>query len=347
MTWGAELFKIRRQLRDPDGNIWSDAFLRHLYNETQKDLQNRTLILEDVATQRVPGLYHFSYMHDWEWQFLPASMSQFYQCLQQHSGYVFAHRWEVQETSDIAADVSDYGIHFCHPWEAFMGQTPGEKIKFKFPSNMRNLKYIAYDEEPIAATSEKRVQISNPSYLTTEGRPFAYYQTDDIDATYVLYPRPSTSWQDEIAGEGVALYATDDTEDITTGTIAVRTGDSDTDTPGVAVDIVGADDNVWMAYDVSPTDMDTVSDPGDFPAYLQKYVRYGVISRAYGANTDGRIPTLAAYWGARYIGGIKVVKRFGRNRHNDRDYRLTTKGEGISRTHRHPRLPSAYPAVNP
>ena len=42
MTWGTELAKVRRSLRDPDGNIWSDVWLRHIYNDIQQDFQNKT-----------------------------------------------------------------------------------------------------------------------------------------------------------------------------------------------------------------------------------------------------------------------------------------------------------------
>lgn len=96
MSWAVELQKIRVLLRDPDGAIWSEDFLRGLYNDVQQDLQRQTGVLEDVAVQRVPPNYQFSYQHDWEWQFLPNSQSRFYQCLTQHDDKTICHRWESQ-----------------------------------------------------------------------------------------------------------------------------------------------------------------------------------------------------------------------------------------------------------
>lgn len=96
MTWAIELKKIRRLLRDPEGNIWSDSFLRHLYNDVQREIQEKTMVLEDAVTQRVPAIYHMAYQHDWEYRFLPQDKSQFYQCLQQYDDAVFCHRWETQ-----------------------------------------------------------------------------------------------------------------------------------------------------------------------------------------------------------------------------------------------------------
>lgn len=341
MSWTAELAKIRRMLRDPDGAIWSEAFLRHLYNDVQNDLQHKTQVLEGVTVQRVPGLYHCSYMHDWEWKHLPSNLSQFYQCLNPHDEGVFCHRWEPQEVTAIDGDVADYGVHFTHPWEAFMGETPADPVRFRFPANFHRMKFAAYDESPIHATTRKRVQSRDPSHIVTEGDPVAYYPTDDVDNSYVLYPRPSTAWRNEISGDGVAFFADGDTENVTTGTIAVR---SETYDGGelAAVDIVEVTDNVLMVYGVTPTEVRTLSDEPDFPDFLRKYVRYGVIARAYGGNNDGRIRSLSDLWTLRYEIGVKLVRKYVRNRRNDRDYRLMS---GATRLRvRHPKLPSTYPA---
>ncbi|KKL73812.1 hypothetical protein LCGC14_2071110, partial [marine sediment metagenome] len=74
MSWNDELIKIRRLLRDPDANIWTDGFILHLFNDVQKDFQHRTSVLEDAAVQRIPGIYHFAYMFDWEYSFLPTTL---------------------------------------------------------------------------------------------------------------------------------------------------------------------------------------------------------------------------------------------------------------------------------
>jgi len=347
MSWGDDLVKIRRLLRDPLSKIWTDEFLRHLWNDVQKDLQNKTKVLEDFVVQRVPGVYQISYMHDWEYEHLPTGTDAPYRCLQQHDDSVICHRWEAQVNTGLAADVSDYGVHFTQPWEAFMGLVPGDVIPMRFPDNMRHLKFIAYDEEPIYATTRKRLQSTDPSYLTRSGTPIGYYEIDDVDDGYVLYPMPVVSFVDELDGnEGPAWYVSGDTEDVTAGTIAVRLGSTGTSADGVPFDIVNTTNNVFMIYAVDPTDVLVAWDDGDFPEFLKKYIRYGVVGRAYGANTDGRIPSLAAYWIRRYIEGIKSTKRYMRNMYQDRDYRLTTKDGGAKRTYRHPRLPDTYPAVN-
>lgn len=346
MSWADELQVIRAFLRDPKGKIWSEAFLRHLYNDVQQDFQHKTHVLEGVTALRVPQFFQFCYQHDWEWRHLPEGQSQFYQCLQHHDDGVFCYRWETQQVTGISPDVSDYGVHFTQPWEAYMGETPGELVRQRFPRDFNSMRYIAYDEEPIAALTKKQVQSTDPSYFRTEGEPIGYFPYDEADNSYVLYPRPSASFYSDVEGEGMVLHAEGDTEDSASGTIAVRTYTSDVGS-GVALDLVETQQNVFMVYSASPPEIKTLFDEPGYPAFLRKYIRYGVISRAYGANTDGRIRSLSDFWSVRYGLGIEFAKRFARNRRQDRDYRLTTKGLRSRRNYRHPRLPDTYPAVNP
>lgn len=343
MTWGYELSRIRRHLRDPDGNIWSDVFLRHLYNDVQQSLQKETRVLEDVFAQRVPQLYHFSYMFDWEYGFVPTKWSQIYRCLTQHDLSVICYAWEPQVIAGIDSGVSDEGVHWTQVWEAFMGQTPGEEVEMRFPQNFNRVKFIAYDEEPIDFTTRKNIQNRDHSYLTKVGRSQAYYQKDDTEMSYVLYPRPSTSFQNDLTGEGVAFYEAGDTETDDTGVIAVRDDSTPSEIFGASYDIVDTQNNVFVVYDVSPNDVASYDDEPDFPPFLRKYVRYGVVSRAYGANTDGKISSLARYWGQRYTLGAEFIQQYVRNRKQDRDYRLVTHGVTARRRYRHPRLPDGYP----
>lgn len=343
--WLDELAIIRRYLRDPDGKIWSEPYLRHQWNDVQRDLQTKSLVLEDVAAQRVPDLYHLSYLHDWEWQNLPDTVTEFYQCLRKHDEMVFCHSWEPQQQTSIDPDVEDLGCHFTQPWEAFMGMEPGEEIRMKFPKRASELKYIAYDEQPIYETTRKTVQSVDTSYQSRTGTPIAYYMHESLDKSYVLYPRPSTAFVDEVTGDGVAFFVEDDSEDTDVGTIAVRTGSSESGNIGASVDVVGLTNNVLMVYSVNPSEVSALTDEPDYPQFLRKYVRYGVLARAYDANTDGYIPSLAKMWAERYRVGLQVVKRYMSNRSNDRDYRLMTKQSTSRSRRRQPKLPATYPPV--
>jgi hypothetical protein len=344
VTWGSELVKARRLLRDPEGLIWTEAQLRHLWNDVQRDFQSKTSALEDVAVQRVPAVYQFAFQNDWEWRFLPGDLSKFYQCLSQYNHYVACHRWEPQAVAGIDSEVSDYGIHFTQPWEGCMGLVPGEVLKMKFPLNFGSMKFIAYDEKPLDATRQKEVQSRDASHITREGIPVSYYPYDETEDGYVLYPRPSTNFVNEIEGEGLAFYASGDDEDDTAGVIATRSTSSDLE-DGAPVDVVDLTSSVFMVYNVAPVDVAGVGDEPEFPGFILKYLRYGTVARAYGGNTDGRIRSLAEFWQLRYDLGIAFTQRWLRNRRQDRDYRLVTHGAPSRRSYRHPRLPDTYPAI--
>jgi hypothetical protein len=205
---------------------------------------------------------------------------------------------------------------------------------------------MAYDDFPVSGITKKQVQSANPSYFRTEGRPIYWYPYDETDNSYVLYPRPSTSWVNEIEGDGVALFSDDDTDDTDSGTIAVREGSEDVP-EGVSVDIIDTSFNVFLVYRATPTEMTTVSDEPSFPGFIRRYLRAGVIGRAYGGNNDGKIASLSDFWLSRYTLGVQFTERYLRNKRQDRDYRLTTKGRVIRHNVRHPRLPDHYPVVNP
>jgi len=338
MSWGDELDKIRHFLRDPSGNIWSEAYLRHEWNDVQQDFQNRTGYLEDVAVQRVPGLYQGAFLFDWEARYLGVSVA--YQALTRHDQFAICGPWEAQETTGIAGDTDDPGAHFTQPWEAYM-DVPGELVRMRWPRNFHHALYLAYDNEPIGVSTRKAVQSRDSSYLETQGTPLCLYAYDQDQ--YVLYPRPSVSFVNELDGEGVATFADGDTEDVTTGTVGIRTASYDAG-EGASIDIIDSADNLFVVYRVRPTDMQSTADEPDFPGFLRKYIRAGVVGRAYAANTDGRIRSLGDLWEARYELGIEVARRYLRNKRQDRDYRLG--GPPAPRPTRSTlRLPDTYPAV--
>ena len=312
-----------------------------MWNDVQQDFQHRTLMLEQVATQRVPGLFQGAFLFDWEQKYL--AVNRAYRALTQHDDFAVCAAWEAQEITGLASDATDIGAHFTQPWEAYM-DLPGEPVRSRWPRNLNTVLFIAYDDDAIGGTTKKVVQSRDSSYLQTQGSPTCFYQWDQDD--FVLYPRPSVAFANEIEGtvDGGAWFADGDTEDTSTGTLATRTASYDTG-QGVTVDIIDSADNLFLVYRASPTDVEVESDESDFPPFVRKYIAFGVIARAYSANTDGRIRSLGELWAARYELGVGFARRYLRNRRQDRDYRLTI-GRGRTAS-RHPKLPDTYPEVSP
>jgi hypothetical protein len=145
-------------------------------------------------------------------------------------------------------------------------------------------------------------------------------------------------------GVGDTQFVEGDTANSVFGTIGNRAGDSFDQPYGLTSQIIPTDRNLLLIYSILPTPLIVELDQTDWPDFLDKYIIYGTLERAYTANTDGRIQSLSEYWGLRKIAGIEVLKRFKQNQTVDRDYRLTFEG-ARTRSSRpaQPRLPSNYP----
>lgn len=318
------------------------------------------------------------------------------------------------------ADVSD--PTFTHPWESFIsGAPPGRPVPIPFPPNFDKAKMLAWDREPLDYIDLKKLMADDSSWASHSGRPSNYWRPDDVENTFVLYPRPDNPtwddyvrpdeepcnysytydwevsdayivgpgylftpehsdieityifpWENEhldsgdclrpdalarstdalVVGlvkdlEGMVTHVGGDTQQgDEAGTIGRRSGTFFGDSlPGITTDVLDIDDNVLLIYRIIPTELHLDSDKSDFHEYLQKYVEYGVLERAYAVDNDGKIDSLRDYWGYRKELGLKHIKTFMSKRLADRDFRMVTPGVSGRTQRRHPRLPSEYPPI--
>ena len=58
--------RLRRYLRDPDGDIWSDDDILLYWNQSQVEIQQKTWILARADAYRYPPEFRWSYMWDHE-----------------------------------------------------------------------------------------------------------------------------------------------------------------------------------------------------------------------------------------------------------------------------------------
>jgi hypothetical protein len=349
MNWSTIRTRIRRFLRDPDGNIWTDAFLLRCFNDAQQDMHHRLHFLEDVEAIRVPPYFQMSYLYDWEWTYRDTD-GICYRALRYYDAArcVCTCAWEPEILANVAGTTSDLGGHFTHPWEAFIAPwAVADEVWLRLPTGFERARFAYWDKEPIDPLTKKEIQRDDPSWQTRSGTPFGYYRPSTAEEVFCLYPRPDNPvWDDgEVDATGTVLFDDTDTEDSEYGTYGQ--GESlifDTDA-GLTVQVLRADNNVLFIFAKTPTSLALDEDSPDYPDHICKYVIPGVLELAYSANTDGRIKTLAEYWGYRKEVGYKVLEKYLRRRRTDRDYRLVTHGSPGGRTRREPRLPDAYPAV--
>jgi hypothetical protein len=343
MKFSAELDKIRRYLRDPDGNIWNTDLLIDLYNQAQQDLQNETRVLEDISIVMSPPRWDCSYLHDCELEF--ATGLAYHALRHNQNFFTYCAHFEAQENFLIAADVTDTGdCAYIHPFEAWY-VNPNKPVEFPFPDHFHSALGMYYDEQYIEFRSKKDISRQDPSFMTHSGTTQWYYREDDYRNTFTPYPRPSTAtWNDE-EGTGMVTDIDGDTVGSETGIITQRTGSLLSNESGLAVTALETEDNFTIYHDVAPYD---VAGPGDdliWPDFLVKYVRYRVLELAYMTDNDGRIVSLGNYWSKRYQLGLMAVKKYMANRRRDREYRFRTQSAIPVNQKRHPRLPDTFPAI--
>ena len=72
---------------------------------------------------------------------------------------------------------------------------------------------------------------------------------------------------------------------------------------------------------VPPTDLGETDAPVLIPEPLQKYLRYYVLTRAFGREGEGYQPEFAQHYDQRFQRGVKLFKRFADTSHADRTFR--------------------------
>ena len=209
MNWDDQRTRIRRFLRDPDGNIWSDANLLRLYNDAQRDLNQTISLLEDVQAIRVPPIYQDSYLYEWEWRHTRNTEGYVYQALNfaDQSDAVYVAMWEPEHLAGANADTNDPCWYYCHPWEAWITTRPGNPPPVWADSAFSDVISIYWDKHPIDATSKKELSRQDRTWRTRAGDPQAYYRKDALDNQIIIWPTPTTvSWSD-ITSSPLASHA--------------------------------------------------------------------------------------------------------------------------------------------
>jgi hypothetical protein len=337
-TFTDQITIVRRFLRDPDANIWDTSQLKLYWNAVQIEIAQKIGFLELAHSYRYPPSYTFSFMHEWEKAHAEGDTYQCFTPLQQQ-GIVCTYPWEAAYWMDQAAP-ADEGMRFTHPWESAYA-TPADVVKLPLHVDYNKMKYVAWDEETITPLNEKQIALHDGSYRTCAGDPQHYYHPDEEHNEVVLYPRPSAvTWAEDniVTNETVGLQ---DDE----GLISWREDGLTEQDTGLTIEQIDTEGQLFCVFEALPQaiddDIDTIE---DWPDYMLYALRAGTLERAFGANTDGFIPSLRDYWKMRKETAIKAIKLFKQARSKDRDYRLGGYGRKTGQ-HSTLRLPSSYPAI--
>lgn len=336
-TFNDEKTIIRRFLRDPDGNIWSDDTILTFWNDAQTEIATKINFIESAHVYTYPPQWTWAYMRDWEFQYIEGDK---YKTLTtwQARNIECCYPWEPGYWL-TSSDTFDNGDRFSVPWEAHYCSA-GDVVPIPFHARFSKMRFMAFDESPVTPIDRKNIAQTDSHYRTASGDPQYYWRLDDYENTFVLYPRPtSITWDDDSLLES-PLDSFDDAGGIITWTESAL---DETDT-GIITETVDSEGHIFALFDKLPAD---VPESGwdeagiDWPEFLVRYIRFGTLERCFGADTDGFIPSLRDYWRLRKEAGIRAMKRYKAMRSGDRDYQLG--GKMRPQGSRHAKLPSGYP----
>jgi hypothetical protein len=333
-TLNDSIIRIRRFLRDPGGAIWSDDDLLLWFNEAQMEIVQKTGVLERVEAHYYPGRFTWSYQNDWEWEYIEGDR---YKCLMENqaSGEVICYPWESGYWMSLSGTPDD-GYRMTQPWESAYG-TPADAIPITLHHEFHRMKFAAYDEDPITPIGQKELAEQDRWYKTRTGLVTNYYRPDEEGNMLVPYPRPAT-----------VVFQEFDYTEVLSDTGGKETYDEDylqEKETGIALDYISTENAFLFVYESLPTELADITETPDVPSWLVRIVEHGTLERAYGADTDGFIPSLRDYWKARKEIGLMALKKFKRMRLTDRDFRLGGRYEKY--TVQHPTLGEHYPRQCP
>jgi hypothetical protein len=346
-TFYDQLVIIRRFLRDPEANLWGNDLLRAIWDEVSDDFHARTNILMTVRAMPVPPRWQVSITQDWEYEYRPETGRDVHLCLSRNGQtWAYCAPFEAQIAAGIDGDEPGYANGaVTHPWEAWY-LLPGEPVAFPQPDDLHAVYGMYYDYDPLYREMWGEILDGDLSWSYHEGEADTWYRRDMVSPAYYLYPRPSVFAAPDAAGDGVVTSVEGDTLDSEYGITVFRDGSTTDGEYGADIDVVDQDENVLMIYSQRPMPITGYGDALPWPDWTLKYLRAGVLERAYRVQGDGQIESLAQHWGSRYELGIQAVSRYKRLKMEDRKYQLSTstRGYGAGRN-RGPRLPSTYPPI--
>lgn len=346
-TWAEHKTRLRKFLRDPNANIWTDADLLTIWNQEQDEFQNVVGGIKTVEIVRLPPLFESTYMFNFEWPYtghetgyvnsVPSDLKYYDQ------GYIFCtYRWEGPHIAGHTSPGSDAGTFCFHPWETWMVNdgTAADSPPVWAGRDFEKAIFIAFDKDPIEPISKKTLMETDISFRTRKGEVLNYWREETIENFIHLYPTPSSvSWTDTTDDGMVIGEVSADEAGESYGLITDYTGAYASTNFGAAVDLLDLEDNLLVAYAKRPAELIYDDDVSDFPDYFTKYIEFGTLEQAFRMENDGKIESLSAYWGYRKNHAIQVMKRFKFKRLADRDLCLRTKGAVPRKRDRYWRLP--------
>ena len=183
--------RLRRFLKDPNADIWSQQLLIDLFNQAQEEFNDSTRILEKICSIRIPSQYDFSMVYEWEEEFTDGKASGL-MCQFVAAQYMSTQEWEIDAWVGQLPVIAG-GYRATQPWERYsVSVVVHGKSVFKFPEDYKTCSMLIWNRYRLKPITEESAMRSSRNYETRAGWPRYYYTIGrDQDREFVIYPLPS------------------------------------------------------------------------------------------------------------------------------------------------------------
>lgn len=210
MDWSDHLTRIRRWVRDPDGDIFEDAFLLRLFNDELQQMFGPLGPVSDVQVVRMPPAFQMSYHFDWEWAYSGHTDGDVYQTGGYYDAedYVYLQAWEPEHLKGYESTSYTPGDVYAHPWEAWAVAMPHHPPPVPLPVDAESVLFLAHDKERIdPETKSEIMRADDTTWKTRAGSALSYWRDEKNSRWIYIYPLPPIEWQDDEPSVSVPLEA--------------------------------------------------------------------------------------------------------------------------------------------
>ena len=191
-TFSERETRLRRYLRDPNADVWSQKLLIQLWNEAQHQFNRDSKVLVKIGGIHVPARTDYTRSYLWEEDYVSGAIRRlglYYDATE----YLCMFAWEVEQIRGYTPQSTD-GYRSCYSWEIHTcGQVVQDVDVYKLPWDFDQPVLLAYDREPLVPVAEEDLMNENSQYRTCSGEPRNYYRIgQDEDREFAMYPRPSS-----------------------------------------------------------------------------------------------------------------------------------------------------------
>ena len=183
-TVETDLDKIQARLHD-SGTLWSRTELLRMYNDGYKQLVARSRATQRFFVHDVPGRVTFSGVFEWEDRHSDKGIYRRFSRVSAQEGYNGTFLWEVEQIEGISPTNS--GDCVTQLWERANSDDIDQHFRFALPTSHEQITRVTYDDQALAGTSTKEMDLQRAKWWREGGEPFYWLEGVGRDKSFEVF----------------------------------------------------------------------------------------------------------------------------------------------------------------